>query len=371
MALFKKKDKQTNTSKVKDEKQITGEKEQVKKTKKRIGIGIKKEKKSKKRIEKDQKNNKENKDETEDVFEDIVQGEDKKTKPDKIKEAKKKQPLIKKDLKGKPVYLEDTGEKLGVVFETICNDEGDITGYKIKDQKSDTILTFPFDQFNYDSDGLIFVPSWYTNAVKTIEKLEFKDKISPELTALLSDDDVSNEELYDIFVKYDDEMVNYIDESKSLRGMLNSRLKVLEKQRVAMKNDLIDLTEKRLIKDIDRREFSEDVMEHRRKVNVLDLNIKKCKDLLKRLDKTSFGVLGKNHIIHVTKDSKVENNLYERVLGKMDNSIQTKSAPDFRQSETQEYKQKYLTLKAQYEQLEEDYQELKLAVDKLFAKEEL
>ena len=369
MPLFKKKDKQTNTSKVKDKKQIT-EKEQVKKTKKRIGIKIKKEKKSKKNIEKEPEINTKEKDETEDIFEDIVQVENEKIKPEKIKETKKKQPLIKKDLKGKPVYLEDTGEKLGVVFETVCNDEGDITGYKIKDQKSDTILTFPYDQFNYDSDGLIFVPSWYTTAIKTIEKIEFKDKISPELTALLSDDDVSNEELYDIFVKYDDEMVNYIDDAKSLRGMLNSRLKVLEKQRVAMKNDLIDLTEKRLIKDIDRHEFSEDVMQHRRKVNVIDLNIKKCKDLLKRLDNTSFGVLGKSQIIHVTEDSKVERNLYEKVLGKMD-TLETKSTPTFKEVASDEYKEKYLTLKARYEQLEEDYQELKIAVDKLFAKEEL
>jgi hypothetical protein len=129
----------------------------------------------------------------------------------------------------------------------------------------------------------------------------------------------------------------------------------------------MDLTEKRLIKDIDRRQFSEDVMQHRRKVNVLDLNISKCKSLIDRLDNTSFGVLGKGNLIHVTKDSKVERNLYEKILTKQEMPKTTETPP----IKDDIYKEKYISLKAQYEQLEEDYQELKMAVDKLFAKEEL
>ena len=366
MGLFKKKteNKKTPDKKTKKEnkKQITEEKkEPVTKTKKKIGFRHKKDKVKTKEDKIQEKK-------TEEAIEDIISDDVPEVEPKKDEKtpSKKKKPLLAKDLKGKPVFLEDTGEKLGVVFDTIYDKDKKITGYKIKDEKSDTILSFTIDQFDYGKDGLIFVPSWYTNALKTIEKLEFKDKISPELTALLTEDDVSNEELYDIFVKYDDDMVHYIDDSKSLRDMLVSRLKVLEKQRLAMKNDLMDLTEKRLIKDIDRRQFSEDVMEHRRKVNILDLNISKCKDLVKRLDKTSFGVLGKSNIIHVTKDSKVERNLYEKVLSK-------EEPLTIRENETMRddpYKEKYLTLKAQYEQLEEDYQELKVAVDKLFAKEE-
>ena len=51
---------------------------------------------------------------------------------------------------------------------------------------------------------------------------------------------------------------------------------------------------KRLIEDIDRRKFSEIVSKVRRKVNILDSNIEKCKKLLNRLDKTSFGKITKN-----------------------------------------------------------------------------
>jgi hypothetical protein len=297
--------------------------------------------------------------------------------PEEVEEKKptpkKKKPVIKKDIIGKPVLLEDTGEKLGTVFDMIFDKDKNFIGYKIKDMKSDAVLSFPAEQFDYHKTGLIFVPGWYNNALKIIEKLEFKDKISPELTALLTEDAVSNEELYDIFVKHDDEMAGHIDDAKSLREMLTSRLKILEKQRVSLKDDLMDLTEKRLIKDIDRRKFSEDVMEHRRKVTVLDVNIGKCKDLIQRLDNTSFGVLGKNMLLSESPYTKIENNYYEKILEKnLREKAQETHEPIKEKIIVQdEYKEKYLTLKAQFEQLEDDYQELKLAVEKLVSKDEI
>jgi len=289
--------------------------------------------------------------------------------------SKKKKNFIKKDMKDKPVFLEDTGERLGTVFDTIYDGESNLIGYKIKDGKSEAVLSFPAEQFDFNKDGLIFVPSWYNSSLKVIEKLEFKDKISPDFTALLSEDTVSNEELYEIFVKHDDEMVEYIDQAKSLREMLTNRLKVLEKQRISLKDELMDLTEKRLIKDIDRRQFSEDVMAHRRKVNVLDINIRKCKDLLNRLEKTSFGVLGKNNLIEekivkIDKDNKTGKKFLKKLI---DSETKANTNQENYQNEGKIdiYKNKYFTLKNQYQQLEEEYQELKSAVDKLMNKGDL
>jgi hypothetical protein len=283
---------------------------------------------------------------------------------EKDDESKKKKSLLKKDMKGKPVYLEDTGEKLGTVFDAIYDKENSLVGYKIKDSKSDAVLSFSIDQFDEDKSGLIFVPSWYMQAVKNIEKFEFKDRISPELTSLLTDDAISNKELYKIFVKYDDEMAKYIEDAISIKEMLNNRLKVLEKQRLALKDNLMDLTEKRLIKDIDRREFSEDVMEHRRKVNILDVNINKCKELLKRLDHTSFGILGKATML---SDINIGEGIYEKIHEK----LEEKNNIVFDERLEGPYKQKYYTLKDQFEQLEDEYQELKMAVERLLSKKEL
>ena len=289
---------------------------------------------------------------------------DKKISTDE-KNLKKKKSFIQKDMKGKPVYLEDTGEKLGIVFDSIYDKKSNLVGFKIKDRKSDAVLSFSLDQFDENKDGLIFLPGWYTNAMKLIEKLEFKDKISPELTALLSDDTVSTKELYDIFVKHDDDMANYIDDAVSLKEILYNRLKVLEKQRLSLKNDLIDLTEKRLIKDIDRREFSQDVMEHRRKVNIIDLNIEKCKNLIQRLESTSFGMLGKDKMI-----IKDENKDLESKYEKLQHEFKGKKQVVLKDDLEIPYKEKYYALKEQFNQLEEEYEELKSSVEKLFNRNE-
>ena len=329
-----------------------------KKIKKKTKIGFK-PKNIQKKNNKEQKSNY-NKDKKTDEDIDKITSINKEEKINK-KDEKKKKNILKKEINGQPVFLEDTGEKIGTIFDTIVDQDNKILGYKIKDEKSDSVLSFSVENFDETKKGFVFIPGWYTNSLKIIEKLEFKDKISPELTALLFDDTVTNKELYDIFVKHDDDMVKYIDDAKSVRETITNRLNILEKQRYALKDDLMDLTEKRLIKDIDRKQFSEDVTNHRRKVNILDININKCKKLLKRLDKTSFGVLGKNNLSHEIKykvDAK--SNL---IAEKINNNIKNQNDDIF--------KDKYYTLKQKYDELEEKHNELKMAIDELLIEEEL
>lgn len=361
MPFFKKK---KETGKIAKQKK-KGKKIENKTIKKRKRVGFRKKPELKEEVPP----NIEKEEEMQDVLPEIEEPE-LPEEPNEITKTpnKKKKQIIKTNMEGMPVFLEDTGEKLGMVYDSIYNKEKNIVGYKIKDEKSDTILSFSIDQFDYSKEGLIFVPGWYTNALKIIERLEFKDKISPELTALLSEDNVTNEELYEIFVKHDDEMVHYIDDAKTLRTMLNKRLRVLEKERLTMKDNLMNLTEKRLIRDIDRRKFSEDVMEHRRKANILDININKCKELIIRLDKTSFGIIGKKSSLYGT-ETKPEYNLYHKILDR--DTIETTREKHETGKGKGEYKEKYLNLKAEFERLHEDYQELKTAVDKLVTKNEL
>lgn len=289
---------------------------------------------------------------------DILEEDEKKQWPS----HKKKKIIKSKDMKDKPVFLEDTGEKLGTVFDMIYDGEKNLTGFKIKDEKSDSVMSFPVDQFDEHKEGLIFIQSWYINSLKTLERLEFKEKVSPELTTLIDDDTISNEELYNIFIKHDDQMVHYIDEAVSLKELLHQRLKVLEKQRLALKDSLMDLTEKRLIKDIDRREFSEHITNHRRKVNVLDVNIKKCKDLLKRLDATSFGRLGKQIIVQMDNENRCHYSSKPKNTKDDSNVILAEEIEN-------PYKQKYDDMKERFEQLLDEYNELKSAAEKLIAKE--
>jgi len=105
-------------------------------------------------------------------------------------------------------------------------------------------------------------------------------------------------------------------------------------------------------------------MEHRRKVNILDVNINKCKELMKRLDNTSFGSLGKNYLVFDHRNKR-EDAIHRQ---KPDTGFKEKynELPDHEVDQL--YKDKYYELKEQFDQLEEDYQELKIAVDRLFDK---
>jgi len=105
-------------------------------------------------------------------------------------------------------------------------------------------------------------------------------------------------------------------------------------------------------------------MQHRHKVNVLDVNIGKCKDLIQRLEATSFGKLGKNIDIHTSKNNKdpyLEKPEYTKNESKL---VLTEQIQD-------PYKRKYIDVKERFEQLQEDYNELKLAVEKLISKGEM
>ncbi len=193
----------------------------------------------------------------------------------------------------KIVYLEETGERLGVVYSVIFDENNHVAGYEIKDNSSDAVLQFPIEQFTEDKRGLFLAPRWYVNAVKTIEKFEFKERASPELVHLFSEK-IYAESNPVLFKEFDPEFTTCVQESKSLRELLRNQLLVYEQQRQKVNEALMDLTKKRLIEDIDRSSFSEAVMELRRKVKLLDITSTRCTELLQRLDATIFGKMSKN-----------------------------------------------------------------------------
>ena len=104
-------------------------------------------------------------------------------------------------------------------------------------------------------------------------------------------------------------------------------------------------------------------------VNILDININKCKDLLKRLENTSFGVLGKLNI-KPDFDSKQEEHFDKKIYPDTIDEIKTIDH-HIPQEKHDSYKEKYFALKEEYSHLEDDFQELKLAVDKLFSNVEV
>jgi hypothetical protein len=207
----------------------------------------------------------------------------------------------KRDYNGINVYFEETGEKLGFIKETLFNENKDVIAYKIKNETTGAELKFPKKQFCRDKRGFILMPSWYITADEALKKIEFIDKTYPEMQNIVTDDKF-DDELLNIFLMREDEYrkdakgkyFEYINETKKIYKMLLRQIKTLENKRYEFKNDLWDLTTNRLIEQIDRKTYAEKVEKIKRKVNLLNLNINKCKDLLERLDKTCLGKISKN-----------------------------------------------------------------------------
>jgi hypothetical protein len=204
------------------------------------------------------------------------------------------------DVLGEEVYLEDTGEKLGVINDLVYNEKNKIFEYIVKDDSSNIEMNFPVEYFTQDKEGFIFTPGWYVNAVKTIEKIEFKEKTSPELTGLFTDD-FHNREYFDLIEKQDQDFNSYIEEGKDIRKMISVHVDLLEKRRNNIEKQLKDLTSKRLLEDIDRRGFSEQVNTLRKRWKLINLNIKRCNDLQKRFDNTVIGKLSNNEMLSLEK----------------------------------------------------------------------
>ena len=281
-------------------------------------------------------------------------------KKKQLENTKTREKITLNSSKGRPVFLEDTGEKLGTVFDIICDNEKKLIGYKIKDYKTESVLSFPLDQFQESKEGFIYVQSWYLHASKTIQELEFKERVSPELTTLLTKNDVSNDELFNIFLKHDAQMANYIEKAISLKERLNKGLIILEKKRHELKDSLLDLTEEKLIKQDNKKEFSEDFITNRRKVKILNVNIKKCRDLIDRINNTSFGKLGESLTFRPGQNPKSTD---KNSLNETGDNITIDEIKN-------PFKQKYINMKVRFEQLEEDYNDLKSTVEKLIRKGE-
>ena len=200
------------------------------------------------------------------------------------------QAVKKQDLRGELVFSEDTGEKLGVITETVYDDDHHVIGYKIKTDDATTAFSFPAEQFIEEKQGMLLTSNWYRNALETIEKLELYEKISPELNSLVKDG-MFNEQLYDLLLKRDEEFGTDLDDALLLKEIILSQIQILEERRSDLSEKAQSLVSKRLIEDVDRTEFSADVQKLRRNVHLLDLNIQKCDTLLRRLISTSIGVI--------------------------------------------------------------------------------
>ncbi|RLF60757.1 MAG: hypothetical protein DRN37_02175 [Thermoplasmata archaeon] len=190
-----------------------------------------------------------------------------------------------KKLEGLPVYFEDTGERVGVVRRIICNSLGDIIGYEIEDERHQR-LYFPSDAFEKTRRGLIFAPLWYSEGLKLVAELEAKTKVPDVHEFILQG--LDRDALYERVASGHPEIRRYVQEILSLKEALIKRMNDLEVRVIKLRKELVDLSGKRLLKEMGRREFAEHVIEARREMNITEVSIARCRELLMRINSIPF-----------------------------------------------------------------------------------
>ena len=188
---------------------------------------------------------------------------------------------------GKSVYFEDTGERVGNVVSVITGREGKIVGYEIQDDSTNAKSHLPVEQIEDTGRGLLFRPLWYTEIEEFIHQLEFQETITSELPGAVSGRGISKRGPHEILPKVDPTPRKLIDEALSLRDSLRERLNEFEIDRIKIRKQMTTLTEKRLLGENTRREFAKAVLEQRRKIRIIEINIKRCRELLLRLEHTA------------------------------------------------------------------------------------
>ncbi|MCD6513222.1 MAG: PAS domain S-box protein [Thermoplasmata archaeon] len=187
-------------------------------------------------------------------------------------------------LEGMPVYFEDTGERVGVVKRIIRNEAGVVVGYEIDSDGEE--LYFPSDAFEKTKRGLIMTPLWYSEGIKLVKELELKAK-NPDIHEMLVYGE-EREKIYENVLEKYPGIRKYIEEVLLLKESLIERLNDLELKRVNLRKEMVDLSGKRLLKEIGRKEFSEKIIEARREMNIVEIGIKRCRELLLRIDAIPF-----------------------------------------------------------------------------------
>jgi PAS domain S-box-containing protein len=197
-------------------------------------------------------------------------------------------PFLQRSSHGKTVFFEDTGEKIGMIQNVLTDDNKNPVGYEIKEEGSDATFQFPVENFRQTEQGLVFTPMWFSQANQLVKELEFRWKSLPELEDILLAGAVSKDKIYGILTRTHPELRKIFDQGILMRKTLLDRLEDLHIEYVSIRKNMTRVSEKRLLKQISRRDFAQEIIEARRQARILEINIKRCKTLIQRLDALPF-----------------------------------------------------------------------------------
>jgi PKD repeat protein len=211
-----------------------------------------------------------------------------------LREESKEKRRICKPI-GKSVFLKTGDEKLGDIIEIISDQNNQILGYKIKETKSEKVIHLFAEHCSQQKNNYICTPDCFTVPSKALEGLEFYDNIKPDIILLLKDNSVSKDECEKISIPQDDELRKNINHLYALDKMIKGSLYVLKKQHILIEDTLKDLQIKRVENMISQEQYLQMAFPYHQKLERVDQNIKKYREITKRLTQTSLRKFNNPH----------------------------------------------------------------------------
>ncbi len=179
---------------------------------------------------------------------------------------------------GLPVYLDEGGEKFGYVTKVI-KENGRVEGYEVTTEGGLTIH-IPADSVAVSKKAIMYRPKWYVEGIEFIKRLEAQKMVTPELRKVLEG-----------AARPRDSMTRRIvEEGKNIYKEISGKLIMFIEERNKLRQELDDLTHRRILGATKGSEYARALVTLRRKMEMLDANIKKAEEILRLLNYPVFRV---------------------------------------------------------------------------------
>lgn len=184
------------------------------------------------------------------------------------------------DLSGKPVYLQETGEKLGEVSDVKTDEKGKIVIYTVDCEGAE--LDLSSENILKGKQGLIYRPVWLTEAENIVKKLEAQQRLNPDIASHTSET-LSRSRIRQILSRGSSELERIFEEAKDIASFLNQKKQDLEQKRDSLSAEIERLAQKRMRGEGSRKDFAESIVNLKRKAKIVEENLNKVESLYKRL----------------------------------------------------------------------------------------
>jgi hypothetical protein len=184
---------------------------------------------------------------------------------------------------GKSVFLNTDDQKLGDIIEIIRDQNNQIIGFKVKENKSEKELHLFAEHCRKQKHNYIYKPNCYPIPSTVIEDFEACDNINPDIILLLKDTIVSKDEWEKIYIQQDDELRKNINHPYVLDKTIQSILHILKKQQILVEDKLKELQRKKEKNIISQIQYLQMAHPYHQMLEDINQNIEKYQDLTKRL----------------------------------------------------------------------------------------